>query len=263
MAKAPGLTIDWTGVRCPRCSYARVLSDSVPADACPKCNTPYAESPATPAPGGAAAALRDAALKDRSLHVLVAVNALVLAFALYQGMSLRSMLLIYWIQSVIIVACSVARILILQRFSTRGVSFDGQKAVESAATRRKAASGCALLFGIFHAVYLAFIFAFPPAPQFGDPMAYVLAGLVFALNHLYSLRRNAAKDAAGRPNIGTLMLMPLPRILPMHLLMGTGLAFTSSVFSIVLFGLLKTAADGLMHLIEHRVLQSEPEQLQL
>lgn len=263
MAKAPGLTIDWTGMRCPRCSYVRALSDRVPVDACPRCSAPYAESPAPPAPGWAAAVLWDAALKDRSLHVLIAVNVLTLAFAFYQGMSLRSLLLIYWIQSVIIVACSVARILILQRFSTRGVSFDGEKVIESAATRRKAASGCAMFFGIFHAVYLAFIFVFPPPPQFGDPMAYVLAGLVFALNHLYSLRRNAAKDAAGRPNIGTLMFMPLPRILPMHLLMCTGLAFTSSAFSMVLFGLLKTAADALMHLIEHRVLQSEPEQPQL
>ncbi|NIP29465.1 MAG: hypothetical protein GTN99_09095 [Candidatus Dadabacteria bacterium] len=54
------------------------------------------------------------------------------------------------------------------------------------------------------------------------------------------------------PNIGTMMFFPYARILPMHftIIFGGSIAKASSK-SLVLFLVLKTLADLIMHMIEH------------
>ena len=197
-------------------------------------------------------------MRNDSLAVLLATNAAVLAVALYLGMTVPALMLVYWIQSVVIGVCNVARILSLDRFSTAGFSQNGRALDETPQTRRGTAAFFALHYGIFHVVYLTFL-VIAARDQLGAPGAYVLCGLAFLLNHLFSLRRNLAKDAAGRPNIATLMFMPYLRVVPMHAMILTGLAFggstaAGSTASMVVFALLKTLADALMHVVEHRAL---------
>ena len=75
------------------------------------------------------------------------------------------------------------------------------------------------------------------------------------MSHAFSLRRNLAADAAGCPSIGILMFMPYARVLPMHLVILRGLAAgESSASALVVFGTLKTAADALMHVVDHHVM---------
>jgi hypothetical protein len=249
-------------MRCPRCQYVRRAIDSTGAAECPQCRVPYAEGADLPlritAGEHSRQMLREAA-SDSSLFVLLATNAIVLAVALYLGMSLRSLMLIYWMQSVVIGACHVARILTLERFSVRGASASWGPVEETPRTKRQMAAFFAGHFGFFHLVYLAFLLFPRRADVLAEPMAYVLCGLAFAVNHLFSLRRNVAKDAAGQPNIGTLMFMPYLRIVPMHVMICTGLAFGGSAASIVFFALLKTAADALMHVVEHHFLRADRE----
>ena len=78
-----------------------------------------------------------------------------------------------------------------------------------------------------------------------------LCTAAFAVNHLFSLRYNIEVDRAGHPNIGTLMFTPYLRILPMHLLIVVGLHLGTGLAGMLLFVLLKTAADAAMHLVEH------------
>lgn len=53
------------------------------------------------------------------------------------------------------------------------------------------------------------------------------------------------------------MFLPYARILPMHLTIILGGALGGEGAAVVLiFGALKTAADVLMHHVEHRILQS-------
>jgi Family of unknown function (DUF6498) len=82
----------------------------------------------------------------------------------------------------------------------------------------------------------------------------VVCTLVFLINHGYSLAHNLRRDAAGRPSIGALMFLPYLRILPMHFTILLGGLLFSGTFAFVLFGALKTAADAVMHTIEHHVL---------
>lgn len=258
MARRP-LTIDWTGMRCPRCQYVRKAADSTGAAECPQCQVPYGEAADLPlrvAAGDHVRRMLREAASDASLYMLLATNAIVLAIALYLGMSLRSLMFIYWMQSVVIGACNVIRILTLGRFSVRGVSASWGPVEETTRTKREIAAFFTLHFGIFHAAYLGFLLLPRGADAINPSMAYVFCGLAFVVNHLFSLARNVAKDAAGQPNIGTLMFMPYLRIVPMHVTICTGLAFGGSAASIVFFTALKTLADALMHVVEHHFLRA-------
>jgi hypothetical protein len=54
------------------------------------------------------------------------------------------------------------------------------------------------------------------------------------------------------PNIGTLMFFPYARVVPMHLLIVLAASLGSeSVTALLIFLLLKTGADVIMHMVEH------------
>lgn len=198
---------------------------------------------------------------DHSLAALLAANVLALGIAVYTGMSVRDLMLVYWIQSVIIGVANVIRILKLHRFDTEGLKMNGRPVAETASGKYMVAGFFAMHYGFFHLVYFAFIAA--PSRTGGhlsSPVLYVLLGLVFAVTHFFSLRHNLESDAAGRPNIGTLMFMPYLRVVPMHLSILFGLGFLrGGTGALILFGVLKTIFDALMHTAQHHVL-AKPSQ---
>jgi Family of unknown function (DUF6498) len=230
---------------------------------CPRCHIAYAKY----RPGAAPTAARlvadgremaAEARSDRSLLALLAANLAALAVAYATGMSLRELMLVYWIQSVIIGVSSFLRILNLNRFDTANFRINDQPVAETVASKRKVAGFFLLHYGIFHAVYFGFV-AFDARGTLGSPGPYFLCALVFALNHGYSLVHNIRRDAAGRPNIGTLMFLPYARILPMHLTILFGAHLSGGVGTFFLFGALKVFADVVMHTVEHHVLNKGKE----
>jgi hypothetical protein len=192
-----------------------------------------------------------------SVLALLASNVIALGIAWTLKMSLRDLMLVYWIQSVVIGAASFMRILRLERFDVAGFRMNGRPVEETPATRRQVAAFFAMHYGIFHVVYFAFIVG-TGAGKLGSLAGYLACALVFVVNHGYSLRRNLARDSQGRPNIGTLMFLPYARILPMHLTILAGGAFFGGTFAFFLFGFLKTLADVVMHVVEHYVLGARP-----
>src|SRR5438067_9337311 len=193
-------------------------------------------------------------LSDSSVWSLVAANSVALGLALYQHWSLASLLILYWAQSIIIGVANVFRILNLERFSTANFTINNRPVEPTPQLKRQAARFFALHYGVFHAVYLGFIVAFPRGEALWTwPLALGVA--VFALNHLWSYRRNRAADRQGTPNIGILMFMPYGRIVPMHAIVLSGLVFAPTGIGIVIFIVLKTAADVAMHIVEHAVLK--------
>jgi len=75
--------------------------------------------------------------------------------------------------------------------------------------------------------------------------------LIFFLNHLFSYRQNKIVDKQKTQNIGQLMFSPYTRIIPMHLIIVFGAILGQS--ALVVFLLLKTAVDLLMHRMKHKV----------
>lgn len=266
----PDPDFDWTGKPCPKCGYARAASDSNPAWQCPKCGVAYAKAAA-----GASAIhqlvaahtgkMVERAGSDHSLGGLVGANLFALAVAWYTGMSLRELMLIYWIQSVVIGAMNVIRIVKLHQFSTAGMSQNGRPVPETPSGKYQVAGFFALHYGFFHFVYFMFLVVgdrHHPGPALASPLAFAMIALSFVVNHAFSLRHNLESDARGRPNLGTLMFMPYARILPMHLtiIFGMGMAGGARDFGFLLFGGLKTAADCVMHVVEHHVLAQNAQQ---
>mgnify|MGYP001574371229 CR=1 FL=1 len=247
------------GKPCPKCRYVRTSADVNPDWQCPRCQIAYAKY----RPGAAQLSSRlvaggrelaTEAKADRSVYALIAANVLALLIAYFTHMSLRELMLVYWMQSVIIGVASFIRILSLDRFDTANFRIGNRPVEETTTDKMRVAVFFLLHYGIFHLVYFMFL-VFDPEHDPGDTATgYLLCALVFALNHGYSLLQNIRRDAGGRPNLGTLMFLPYARIIPMHLTIIFGGLFSGGAWAFALFGALKVAADAVMHTVEHHIL---------
>ena len=182
---------------------------------------------------------------------LLAANLLTIVLALYEGWDLREMMLIYWAQSVIIGYFNVRRILELHRFSTENFQMNGVRPPETPKTKRQTATFFALHYGFFHAIYLVFLLTGTEEFQ-GSWLMLAACTIAFYLNHRYSYLQYRDEDRKRKPNIGNIMFFPYARIVPMHLTIVAGLAVgTTTTTGLLLFLVLKSAADVVMHLVEH------------
>jgi hypothetical protein len=196
-----------------------------------------------------------------ALALLVAANAFSLAWALAQQWPLLLLLWPYWLQSLVIGWYYRRRILALQRFATDGFEIDGKPVAETQETKRTTANFLAMHFGFFHLVYAIFLVAFGFSGSLGDSTgidsgdALAVAGLgaLFAFTQYGEHRRDVALDRGRRPNIGAMMFLPYLRVLPMHVIIIAGAMLGGGSAALVLFGVLKTAADVGMDLFEQRL----------
>jgi len=211
---------------------------------------------------------------DRALYAILASNGLTLAIAWWQQWGLLHLLWPFWIQSLVIGWFARRRILALGEYCTEGFIVNGKAVEATPATQRWTANFFVMHFGGFHLVYLAFLLIFSITVDAAgympvthtdtgkvslvhmgrvdahDMLQFVLLGVAFWFSHRLSHREHLAADLARRPNIGSLMMLPYARVLPMHLCILLP-AFLSQGAALWLFGLLKTAADLVMHRVEH------------
>ena len=241
---------------CPKCGHARLAGAPNPEWQCPACGIAYhkyqahlARAKAAVQPLAADAAV-PAPPADTSVWILVGANVATLVIALVQGWSLSELMLIYWAQSIIIGASYVARIWSLEKFSTKNFRMNDRPVEPTVETKRQVAFFFIVHFGIFHVAYLAFIFENAPLGLLLDP-GFLMCTVGFAVNHWFSYRYHKHVDRQGTPNIGTLMFTPYLRIVPMHLTIVFGASVMGGA-GLLMFGALKTLADTVMHVIEHR-----------
>lgn len=193
---------------------------------------------------------------NTSLHSLVIANAITIAMALAFSWPTATLMLPYWIQSVVIGFYSRKRILSLHQFSTEGLKINDQSVEPTESTKRSTANFFLFHYGFFHLIYLIFMWPSLNPLRWFDWLGIAATAVSFVINHRTTFRQNEAADLRGRPNIGTLMFLPYARIVPMHLtiILG-GITEFRGVFPLLLFDTLKTLADVLMHKVEHRILQ--------
>ena len=194
---------------------------------------------------------------DRSMVVLLLSNLVTIVLAVYQQWDVFVLMWIYWGQSVIIGYFNVRRIMDLKEFSTAGFKINNRAVEPTPATQRQTAVFFALHYGIFHLGYLVFLSVDTKAAG-SFPVFYVLVCIgVFYLNHWFSYRYNRELEQDRVPNIGSIMFFPYIRIIPMHLMIVAGVSvFGGSTGALIIFLLLKTAADAAMHFVEHAMARS-------
>jgi hypothetical protein len=202
-------------------------------------------------------------LRDPSLLAILAGNLLALGVALVQQWPLGYLLWPYWLQSLAIGWYARLRMLSLERFSTEGFTIDDQPVAPTEATLVRATNFFVLHYGLFHAVYFAFLVFLGAEGKFGEPprpsdyLLFLLLGVAFAIGHRHSHRRNLAADTRSERNLGAVMFLPYLRIVPMHATILFG-ATLGAPEALLLFAGLKFGADLTLHVVEHRWLQSVP-----
>jgi hypothetical protein len=196
--------------------------------------------------------------RDPSLWVLLGLNIATIYFALSEGWNLATIMWIYWIQSVTIGVFHFVRILQLEKFTVEGVKVNGKQIPVTASevlVKGFFATFFAIHYGLFHFVYLIFMIVGIFAPIFGtggmpEWKEVGLVSVLFFINHLFSFVLNQKKDSH-QQNIGTVMMYPYARIIPMHITIIIG-AFVNAL---PLFLILKAVADALSHVFEHALLR--------
>jgi Na+/H+ antiporter NhaD/arsenite permease-like protein len=189
---------------------------------------------------------------DRSVLPLLLSNLLTLVWAVAEGWRIVDVMLVYWVQSVVIGYYNYHRIMNLKKFSTENFSMNNRRPDPTPETQRSVARFFAAHYGIFHAVYLAFILGDNSGEVSLSSIGLVVCVVAFVLNHRFSYQFNKERDSQRVPNIGTIMFFPYVRILPMHITIGIAASQSSgSMTALVIFLGLKTIADIIMHMIEH------------
>jgi hypothetical protein len=182
---------------------------------------------------------------------LVIANLIAINLAVYEGWNLKDLMTIYWAQSVIIGYFSCRRILDLKQFSTENFTKDGVRLPENAITKWGIALFFALHYGSFHAVYLGFLIGGDQEFQ-GSWLVLFICVVVFYVNHRYSYVYNKELDENRKPNIGTIVSFPYARIVPMHITIVVGdILGAPTRGALLLFLVMKTVADVIMHKVEH------------
>lgn len=187
-----------------------------------------------------------------TVRSLLIANLIAIILAVYEGWNLREVMLVYWCQSVIIGYYSFRRMLDLKDFSVEGVRMNGRRVEATESTKRSMAGFFVIHYGFFHVAYLFYLFD-GDAALFDGGLIWLMVCIVsFLFNHRYSYHSWREQDADRKPNIGTIMLFPYARIVPMHLAITVGQSFApTTVAGLLFFLVLKTGADVLMHKIEH------------
>jgi hypothetical protein len=187
---------------------------------------------------------------DTSLWILILTNGATIYVALSRNWSLLTIMIVYWVQSVIIGTFNFFRILSLREFSTENFYINDRQAPPTEKTKHSTAYFFAFHYGFFHAIYALFLLTNAGSVN----VLYILTGgLIFVVDHFFSFRYNRKRDEKKKRNIGTLMFFPYARIIPMHLVIVFYGVFLSGGGPLIAFLGLKTAADALMHIIEHEM----------
>jgi len=213
---------------------------------------------------------------DRALRGILASNLLALCVVWFTDGGLLLLLWPYWAQSVVIGWYARQRILKLKVFSSEGFKVNNREVAPTFESRNRVANFFLVHYGFFHLVYFIFLMTFTgQADASGVMMMTVegvekpfhvgsvvgadflwvaIASLGFWQSHRLSHREHVEADLQAIRNIGTLMMMPYVRIVPMHITIIVG-AVIGDGAGLLLFGALKTFADVGMHKIEHHLLQ--------
>jgi hypothetical protein len=190
--------------------------------------------------------------QDPSTWSLLASNLFVIVLAVFQGWSVMTVMLIYWIQSMIIGFFTFVRMLTLKEFTTEGMKRDNKPLKPTTANKIFLALFFAFHYGFFHFGYLAFIVAFSTI-GLGTLISggeLLIIAVIFFVNHMFSFLYNRERDLKRKPHLGRIMFFPYLRIVPMHFTIMVGF-LAGATGALVIFLLLKTVADVAMHVVEH------------
>ncbi len=194
------------------------------------------------------------AFRDPSLWGVIAGSVFAICMAVTENWSASEILWTYWAQSVLIGIINAYRMASLGDFSTTGLISGGDPVAETVQAKKEMTGFLVIHYGFFHLGYAAFLATDAPidllAPNISMSLALAITGFVAA--HVYSYRHNKLNDFRDKkPNLGFLLFYPYIRVIPMHIIIVSGVMLSSG--GILFFMAMKTLADALMHMTERKI----------
>lgn len=180
---------------------------------------------------------------DLGLWLLLVFNAYAVYCYYVNPASINTIYLIFWLQSVFIGIFNVIGMLTFTNRVTNSFTVN-----DLPGNRPGCAAGFFTVhYGIFHLVYLVFIFVkLVKVPQLDWQFLKLSFFAIFAgsiMQYVADKKRNRTEAV----NIGTMFFVPYARIIPMHITILIPMFFSISAPSIFLG--LKTVADLIMHIV--------------
>lgn len=189
-------------------------------------------------------------LTDLSLYGLIGVNISAAVLLEQSDESIIMILWVYWFQSVVIGIVNVLYIRSLKNYSTEGLRIGRRKVEPNEKTKKKIASSFIFSYNFVMFCYGFLIFGFDIHVKFS--FVTITGAVLFLIYHLYSFKYNKdAYDPYRRVNIGTVMIFPYLRVIPMNTAILIG-AFQASEPDFTTFIWLKIIIDVIMQTFENR-----------
>lgn len=200
---------------------------------------------------------------DLSLWALIASNLVVIIWALIEEWPLAIAMWVYWSQSIAIGILWFFKILSLKEFSTKGFKINGRSVEPTTSTKIQTAIFFLIHYGFFHLIYSIFLSGMFKSVKL---FPVFLTGGLFFVYQCFSFFYNKKWEGKQKPNVGTMMFFPYARIIPMHITIIAGGALQKVAGGtflanapLLIFMLLKTLADVIMHVVEKRGFGDKPE----
>ncbi|HVQ01044.1 MAG TPA: DUF6498-containing protein [Candidatus Thermoplasmatota archaeon] len=198
---------------------------------------------------------------DLSAWALILTNLITISFAFMNHWAFSTIIWVYWCQTLIIGLFAFLRVVRLTDISHHGV-----ERIQPKMYNRLKLRNSALFIAHFTVVQgcLTFIlgaFLGPVTNQNGTIL--LSSSLLFFCNHLFSYYYNRKKDSPVRKNIGIMVVRPYLRLLPLFVAFLFIGMFVAAFFLVrdqqlapaayVVLFVLKTGADVIAHMLEHRI----------
>lgn len=181
--------------------------------------------------------------RTSSFWSLFTINLAIVVYYLQNGTGFKTLVWIYWMQSVLIGFFTFLQLATLKEEKAK----DGT--LESAGY---SAGFFVLHFGLFHLIYFIFIFTITDAQEVFDWQLFWFSLGAFSLDQLWNFIQYKQWEQTHHPNVGTIFSLPYARVLPMHLTILLP-QFFGFIPQLGLFLVLKMLADLAMYVATSRI----------
>lgn len=188
-----------------------------------------------------------------STVILLIANIVTIVFAIIHRWDMGDVIWIYWAQSVIIGVFHIFHIMSLKQFSTEGYGLRSQPIPATRSTQYQAATYFIFAYGLLHLAFFVFLkdmWIVLPSMSAFILSIYILP---FLATHGFSYLEDRREILHRKLNIWILTFYPFARVLPMWITLTLGINYAKgSLLTLILFLILKTLADVIMHAVEYK-----------
>lgn len=149
--------------------------------------------------------------------MLLAINVALVVYYLHYGTGFKTLVWIYWCQSVLIGVFNFLNLLTIERVEPGSISINNEPIKNASQARGCVSFFFAVHFGLFHFVYMVFLFSMLDANERLDWRLFEVSIGALFLDQLWNFIQAKRQGQDRAANIGALFFLPYARILPMHL----------------------------------------------